>query len=119
LEFLLEPFPDICIVLSTSWVRVIGFEQARSRLTQAVQRRVIGATFERGVTDERDFQSLTRAEQIIQDVERRKIESWLAIDDDAFRWPDSCRTRLIKTLGAYGLSDPAVQREVVSGLKLL
>lgn len=33
LEDILEPYPDVSIVLSTSWVRVLGFSRARDYLS--------------------------------------------------------------------------------------
>jgi hypothetical protein len=42
---LLEPYPDLKIVLSTSWVKELGFGRARGHLPQALHQRVVGATF--------------------------------------------------------------------------
>jgi hypothetical protein len=45
LDELLAPYPDVKIVLSTSWVRARSFEYAKSKLPPSLQARVIGATF--------------------------------------------------------------------------
>jgi hypothetical protein len=42
---MLDPHPDIKIVLSTSWVRQYGCYRVAKRLPQALRERVIGATF--------------------------------------------------------------------------
>src|SRR5882672_4978285 len=44
-ESLLEPYPAVRIVLSTSWVRALDFKRAKSYLTPGLQQRVIGATY--------------------------------------------------------------------------
>ena len=45
LETLLAPHPDVSIVLSTSWVRVLGYSRSVKRLPPGLRERVIGATY--------------------------------------------------------------------------
>lgn len=112
LEELLVPFPDVKIVLSTSWVRFKGFEFAKSRLTAGLQSRVIGATFDNRVTQKYDFDAMSRGQQICADVERRMPTRWFAIDNDEKDWPTWCRDLLIKTNDGLGLSELAVQDQI-------
>ncbi|MFC5473516.1 HAD domain-containing protein [Paraherbaspirillum soli] len=112
LEELLAPYPDVKIVLSTCWIRSLGFDATRHELSEALQERVIGATFLHPKLDAAEFDMLPRGMQVWNDVERRKPSSWFAIDDDAFGWPERCRDRLIETKGHLGLSDPLVQDHV-------
>lgn len=109
LEDLLAPYPDVAIVLSTSWVRVRSFNYAKKQLSQMLRERVIGATYHRHYMRQDDFAALPRGAQIAQDVQRRQTSSWLALDDEYQDWPEWCRDNLIKTNGALGVSDPAVQ----------
>lgn len=112
LEELLAPYPDVKIVLSTSWVRVKGFEFAKHHLTPSLQSRVIGATFHNRETQKFDFDNMSRGMQICADVERRKPTRWFAIDNDDQGWPAWCRDHLIKTEDRLGLSDLSVQEAV-------
>jgi hypothetical protein len=112
LEELLDPHPDVKIVLSTSWVRMRSYNFARAQLTPSLQARVIGATFHRREMRRDEFDLMPRGAQVAQDVFRRGPKSWFAIDDDAEGWPAWCRDNLIKTDGAYGLSDPVIRRAV-------
>lgn len=112
LEELLAPYPDVKIVLSTSWVRFMGFEFAKSRLTASLQSRVIGATFDNRVTQKYDFDGMSRGQQICADVERRMPARWFAIDNEEKNWPAWCRDLLIKTNDRLGLSEPEVQGQV-------
>lgn len=82
LESLLEPYPDVRIVLSTSWVRQYGFRRTAKFLGPSLQARAIGATFHTAMGDAA-FGALDRGLQIVQDVASRKPLDWLAIDDDA------------------------------------
>ncbi|WP_211453173.1 HAD domain-containing protein [Collimonas antrihumi] len=109
LEELLAPYPDVKIVLSTSWVRALGFDATRQELTESLRERVIGSTFHHPKLTPAEFDTMPRGMQILRDVERRKPTSWLALDDDAFGWPAASRAHLLETKGNLGLSDPATQ----------
>ncbi len=109
LEWLLQPFPEVAIVLSTSWVRVRSLEFAKVQLSPSLQARVIGATFDNRVTQKLEFDLMPRGMQVWRDVERRKPEKWFAIDNDDRGWPAWCRDHLIKTDDRLGLSDLGVQ----------
>ena len=119
LEELLEPYPDVKIVLSTSWVRALGFDATRHELSVPLQERVIGSTFHHPKLTPSEFDTMPRGMQVWRDVERRKPTSWLALDDDAFGWPAACRNRLLETKGNLGLSDPATQDELKKMLAAL
>jgi hypothetical protein len=117
LEAALEPFPDVRIVLSTSWVRVRRFSRAVKRLSPALRERVIGATFQTRMNREA-FESLPRGVQILNDVERRQSRHWVALDDDAEGWPDAYRSNLIHTDEALGISAPGLVEELQRRLEL-
>ncbi len=112
LQALLAPYPDLKIVLSTTWVRELGFDKARHELAPSLAERVIGATFLHPNIVKAEFDTMSRGLQIWGDVTRRKPTKWFALDDDAFGWPEWCRDRLIQTSDRLGLSDPAVQDRI-------
>ncbi len=117
LEELLEPYPTVKIVLSTSWVRAFGFEFAKSRLSKSLQSRVIGATFDNRMMQKLEFDLLTRGAQVGNDLRTRKPDKWLILDDDANGWSDDSIGHLVLVDGSQGLSDQAAQtsaREILS-----
>jgi hypothetical protein len=116
LEDLLVPHPDVKIVLSTSWVKVRDFDFAKNRLTQALQARVVGATFHRRETPKWKFDNMSRGAQVYADVQRRRPTYWLALDNDDVAWPAHCRDNLIKTNDDLGLSEPEVQAAISAKL---
>jgi hypothetical protein len=116
LEDLLAPYPELKIVLSTTWVRQLGFNEAKHELSPALNERVIGSIFLHPKLINAEFDVLPRGMQILHDVERRKPEDWFALDDDVFGWPAGCREKLIQTDAKKGLSDPAVQEQVCARL---
>jgi len=112
LEDLLTPYPDLQIVLSTTWVRELGFKEAKLELSESLQDRVIGSTFLHPKIVKAEFDTMSRGMQILGDVERRKPTHWFALDDDAYGWPARYKEHLIQTNARLGLSDSAVQEKI-------
>lgn len=116
---LLEPYPQVKIVLSTTWIRRYGVATSTKRLPEALQKRVIGGTFHSRYMRDDEFQYLLRGEQVTADVQRRQPRDWLALDDDAEGWPASQSHRFIQTHMYEGISDPAVLERLKAALQLL
>ncbi|MFM0074437.1 HAD domain-containing protein [Paraburkholderia sediminicola] len=116
LERCLESYPELRIVLSTSWVLVFrSVRKVARRLPPALRRRVVGATFH-GRMDPVWFRSIPRGVQVWGDVCRRQPEAWVALDDDDAGWPSVCRGNLVRTDPVLGISAPAVLMELQTRL---
>jgi HAD domain in Swiss Army Knife RNA repair proteins len=107
LENVLTSFPEVRIVLSTSWVRVRRYSRAAKRLSPDLRERVIGATFHTRM-NRTDFEALPRGVQILNDVVRRRPSHWVALDDDAEGWVPEYREYLIHCDSVLGISAPGV-----------
>jgi Swiss Army Knife RNA repair-like protein len=119
-ESLLAPYPAVRIVLSTSWVRSLDFDRAKSYLTPGLQQRVIGATYHRRLMLRREFADTPRYAQIFQDVERRRPHRWLAIDDDFGEGvPQWAWTYFVQTPSTQGLGCPAAVEEFKRRLEVV
>ncbi|MCC7682772.1 HAD domain-containing protein [Janthinobacterium sp. FW305-128] len=92
LELLLYPYPDLRIVLATSWVRAFGYKSALKQLLPALQERVIGAA---------TFPAPTRFGTIAFDAEERGLTRWLALDDDQVGWPEERLHQLVAPTNPY------------------
>lgn len=92
----LRPYPELQIVLSTSWVPTVGFDKACARLPESLRARVVGSTWDEDY-DLECWNKRSRYEQIAFHAEHCKLEDWLAIDDDNWRWPEAMRDRLVLT----------------------
>lgn len=119
LEHLIEPYPALRIVLSTSWVRAFDFHRARKRLPAALKGRVVGATYHTRSELAYDFQHMNRYQQIAQDVLRRSPAQWIALDNDAKGWPEHARGRLVKTPDFEGLGCPMAQTLFIERLRAM
>lgn len=113
LASLLAPFPQIEIVLSSSWVLQYGLTGAAKRLPEKLQRRVIGGTFHSRHMQRDAFQfEKLRGEQVYEDVLRRRPRDWIALDDSVEGWPSEAVGHFIQTNPEEGISDPKVLFEI-------
>jgi hypothetical protein len=108
---LLVPYPDVRIVLSTTWVRIKGYRGAVRRLPPGLAARCCGATWH---TQMRPlvvlWNEMGRGTQVLADVQRRQPKRWLALDDDAEGWAPF-ESHLVVTDPWHGLSLPRVREE--------
>lgn len=107
----LEPYPQLKIVLSTSWVVLPGFFSAKERLTEALKARVIGSTFPPDMP-EREFLEMPRGQQVFEDVLRRNPAGWLALDDSTQGWPEEHLDHFVQTDYYKGIAEPEVLTEL-------
>jgi hypothetical protein len=113
LEEVLAPYPDLKIVLSTSWVRTYGFSRTAKRLPLALRERTIGATFHSELRHvEQAFADMPRGLQILRDVQRRQPRDWLAVDDDLIGWPENYLHKVVGSDPYEGIRAPAVLDEL-------
>lgn len=120
----LEPYPGVDIVLSTSWVRVKRFSYSVKRLPIGLQQRVIGATWHSRFALDDELMGwwlhkATRYEQIARDVRRRQPSQWLALDDDGEGWPIDLNAHLVRCDPQLGLSEPGVRLQLEGRLAQL
>lgn len=131
LESIIAKYPDLKIVLSTSWVRVLGYSRALKRLSPLIKERVIGATWHSSFKYFVDsspyasgfgvdyFSRITRFQQIMQYVDRHGLSNWIAIDDDNIGWNPDFADNLVKCDNMLGLSELRCQLELEAKLNLL
>jgi hypothetical protein len=115
---LLTPYPDLKIVLSTSWVKQYGCKNAAKKLPKPLRDRVVGATFHSQM-NEIEFTSAPRGMQVWGDVVRRRPSAWLALDDDYLHWPEWCLDNYVRTDDFDGISEPSVCAEIKMKLSVM
>jgi hypothetical protein len=97
---ILEPYPEVRIVVSSDWRRRLDDENLKRVLGP------LGARFA-GIVE---TWGASRADEILTEVRRRKLTHWLAIDDHPSVMIASRRdARFIPCMPDTGLSAPAVQ----------
>lgn len=118
LEEALAPYPELLIVLSTSWVVTFGYSQARAHLPESLRSRVVGATYHCAMQASA-LNAVPRGWQILQDVQQRKPRDWLALDNDVRDWPEAHLGRLVHTDDQEGLAGNGVLRDLKRRLRRL
>ena len=113
---LLVDFPMISLVLSTSWVRHLGYKRALAYLPVELQQRVIGATWHSSMAknwmDENLWDGKSRYDQICRYAARSQLGEWIALDDDIQGWAEDSAQRLIACTPDLGLSAAQTQAEL-------
>ncbi|MEJ8664965.1 HAD domain-containing protein [Pseudomonas sp. LP23] len=121
LHNVLQDFPSVKICLSTSWVRMLGYQRARDALPENLRDRTVSATWHSRMRDtaRERYDLFSRYEQICGAVTRAGITRWVAIDDDPdFSWPEH-DYRLVRCDPSLGLGSEQTQLELRAKLKHL
>jgi hypothetical protein len=107
-----DPENRVGIILSTTWQQRIGWRAAAKFLPPALQKRVVGGVYKYG---------LSRGAEIAMHAMDYKLDddSWIAVDDDDWLWPQEHLSRFIKADPAMGLSSESLQQELKMKLKEL
>jgi hypothetical protein len=113
----LQQFPEVRVVLSTSWVPTLGFGRTLKKLPLPLRPRVIGATFHSQYMRRADWDRVPRGYQILGDVSRRRPTHWVALDDDDVEWPEEHRCKLVKTDEIMGLRRQGALDELMTHLR--
>lgn len=116
LDELLQPYPEVGIVLSTSWVRSYGCSGAAKRLPAGLRDRVLGATFHSQM-NEQAFVETPRGKQVLNDIARRRPRGWLALDDTDEGWPTEARESVLITDECLGISAPGMPERIALALE--
>ena len=106
----LAPYPQVRIVLLTTWGRRYGCSQAAKNLRPALRSHVIGATYHSNMRGH--LSKSFRADYSSCDVPKRKPCDWVALDDVGEGWPEHARRHYVPTYKREGISDPQVLAEL-------
>ncbi|WP_109476678.1 HAD domain-containing protein [Paraburkholderia sp. C35] len=104
----LEPYKGLEIVLSTSWVRVLGYRRAKDALPAELRERVVGATYHSKYYDAWAWPSIGRGIQVLRYVRAHRLTRWLAIDDEIDGF-DEYLSHVVQCNEKLGLGDTATQ----------
>lgn len=110
-----EAVRPVEIVLSTSWVEVLGgLEPAKAFLPAELQQRVRGAVWDSRFTTQNRLQQIKR----YVNANGLKPHEWVAVDDNLDSWAvrNKYRQNLVLTHQFIGLGSATIQRELISKL---
>ncbi|WP_316150580.1 HAD domain-containing protein [Cupriavidus sp. BIC8F] len=113
---LLEPYPELRIVLTTSWARVYGLEGAQAFLPAALQNRVVGTTYE-FAGDMADWAELSEFDKVMRYVEACGVRTWLALHCEKYGWPEAFKRFGVWLYKGHGLGDDRAIKELTEKLE--
>jgi hypothetical protein len=118
---ILDPFTQVSLVLSTSWVRNLGFKRTLGFLPAGLRDRVIGATWHSSMAkdwaDDSKWDGRTRYDQISRYAARAQLAYWISLDDDPEGWGTTAQHRLVACDPNSGLSNPGTQQSLIYALR--
>ncbi|WP_321815191.1 MULTISPECIES: HAD domain-containing protein [unclassified Paraburkholderia] len=111
---LLAPYPDVEIVLTTSWARCLSLERVIAYLPPELQQRVVATT--KDITPRRSYvlEGTERTDVITSYAYGKRLKHWLALDDAVFgakcfgREPGALVDHFLLLDSSAGISDGAV-----------
>ncbi|MHA6829374.1 HAD domain-containing protein [Ralstonia pseudosolanacearum] len=115
---LLEPYPEVEIVLTTSWLQRLSTEQVASYLPTSLARRVVATT--RAVKPRLSYvlDGTERTYIITSYAYDKGLKNWLAIDDSVYgadhvgRVPGELVDHFLLLDSARGISDEGAQQRI-------
>lgn len=113
---LLEPYPDVRIVLSTPWASIYGLEAAKAFLPVALQNRVVGTTYE-FCGDMVDWAELSEFDKIMRYVEGHGIRTWLALCCEKYCWPEAFEKNRVWLYKHVGLGENRTTEQLTERLE--
>ncbi|MEX3984065.1 HAD domain-containing protein [Paraburkholderia sp. EG287A] len=120
---LLAPYPEVVLVLTTSWLMTLNAREVASRLPLELVRRVVGTT--RDIKPRLSYllNGTARTYVIASYAYGASLTKWLAIDDSVFgaegfgREPGELSHHFVLLDSAQGLGDPGAQQRVKQWLR--
>ncbi len=107
LAALLEPYPNVSIVLNTWWSFKYGSGVALDALPEQLRCRVVDDTFDNYLRERsRGSRIPDRTVLTIETIERRADVRWLVLDHNACRWPKHVLRHAILLHPSMGLGSP-------------
>ena len=117
LERILQPHPDVKIVLATLWARELGLEYAAQQLPPGLRERVIDTIWRGSLVE---YPPGSRYDVIQTDADARGLDQWLALDDDLNYWPGDRRHLIVAPTDSWqALAQPGIADELSAALELL
>ncbi|MFM0226608.1 HAD domain-containing protein [Paraburkholderia dipogonis] len=118
----LEPWPQVRIIVTTSWLRTLGAERTIALVPVELRRRVVGTTLNTPPRLGEIRNGSAKAMTVIRHASKNRLIKWLALDDEAWGVPIEYESYFLrtdsKTAGLAGSTQTAkaVARNLVQAM---
>ena len=115
---MLEPYPAVQIVLTTSWLQTLSTEKVVSYLPQKLAQRVVDTTKDRRPRFSYMQNGSGRTDVITSYAFGKRLKNWLAIDDSVYgayhfgREPGELVRNFVLLDSTRGISDEGAQQRI-------
>jgi hypothetical protein len=83
LESLLRAFPDVSVVITSSWREAFGLDEIRRRFSADIRERIVG-----GTPSSRSRDGFYRHREVLAYMKAKAVGAWwVAVDDDREHYP--------------------------------
>ncbi|MFM0173660.1 HAD domain-containing protein [Paraburkholderia sediminicola] len=113
---MLVPYPQVQIVLTTSWLTHIGRQGVMAYLPDALRFRVVDDTLSIRSRMNEVSDGTDRVSKILRHVWSRGVQTWLALDDRAWGVPIGYNQHFVHLFPASGISSPDARSQIKSWL---
>jgi hypothetical protein len=100
LAMALAPYPQVKIILSTTWAVRLGIDRAKEYLSPKLRERVVGQSGPLRMASVRP-----RAQEVESHVREHRPDFWVIVDDDPYDWNPASIERLVLCDPELGLGE--------------
>jgi hypothetical protein len=108
----LSPWPDVQIILTTSWLSMLGAERIVQMLPPELRRRVVGNTLGTPPRFGEIRDGTARTGVAIRHALRLGLQRWLVVDDELFGIPPPWRHHFLRTSSEFALGAPEARKQL-------
>ncbi|WNC90208.1 HAD domain-containing protein [Paraburkholderia sp. FT54] len=108
----LTPWPQVQIILTTSWLRSLGDEKTIALLPDELRRRVMGTTLHASPRFDEIKDGTAKTMTVIRHSKKRGLTKWLALDDEACGVPPGFEQHFLHTDSETALGAPEARKQL-------
>ena len=108
----LTPFPQVQIILTTSWLQSLGAGKTIALLPDQLRRRVVGTTLGTPPRLSEISNGSAKAMTVIRHAVKHGLTTWLALDDEAWGMPSDFEQHFLHTDPETALGAPEARKQL-------
>jgi hypothetical protein len=108
----LAPWPQVQIIVTTSWLQTLGAEKTIALLPVELRRRVVGTTLETPPRLSEISNGSAKAMTVIRHAVKHGLTTWLALDDEAWGVPSDFEQHFLHTDPDTALCAPGARKQL-------
>jgi hypothetical protein len=108
----LAPYPQVQVVLTTSWLQTLGVEKTISLLPDQLCRRVVDTTLHTSPRLGEVKEGTAKTMTVLRHAAKHGLMKWLALDDEAWGVPREFEPHFLHTKSETALGVPEARKHL-------